>query len=86
MYNHYIPASNGQFQRKTIDQVSEPTPRSAPTSEPCSPSTQPQPAEQNAGLELGDLLLLCILLLLLLDSQEDVSTLLITAAAFLFLQ
>ena len=89
MYNRYIPGTNGIYERQSIP---EPV-RSAPTPEPqlCQTGELPKEPERikpcSTGPDLGDLLLLCIILLLMVDSeQEDLTSILITAAAFLFLQ
>lgn len=86
MYNRYIPGTNGHYERQI---VSPPQPERPPAPLPEQPISKPcasaDPPAQ--GPDMGDLLLLCVLLLLLLDSDgEDMGTLLLTAAAFVFLQ
>lgn len=84
MYNRYIPGTNGHYQCNPVEQPCLKPPEQKP--EPAPPPPK-QTLPSGSGPDLGDLLLLCVVLLLLLDSEdEDLSTLLITAAAFLFLQ
>ena len=93
LYNRYTPGTNGVYQRQTIrdaecrtaelpERVTEKPPAPAiPVS--CQTNSK---TKTMSGMDLGDLLLLCIVLLLSLDSgEEDLQSLLITAAAFLFL-
>ena len=93
MYNRYIPGTNGVYERQIVRE-----PDRKPASDPCPKeiSAETNPVRESAtahsspvsvpALDIGDLLLLCILLLLLLDSdQDDILSILITAAAFLFL-
>ena len=86
MYNRYIPGSNGVYERHTVpermqDQNNMTIPvTTVPASKP------PVQSIQRANPDTGDLLLLCILLLILIDSEpEDLTGILITAAAFFFL-
>lgn len=88
MYSRFTPGPNGVYQRQQI-----------PTAKAVSPPPQAimQPKQEQLslkqrirellpkGLELGDVLVVLIALLLLLDNEEDMQTILITAAAFLFL-
>ena len=93
MYNRYIPGTNGVYERQIMN---EPEKKVMPQCENTVPtladsaldkSTSNRAAPSTPVLDLGDMLLLCIMLLLLLDSdQEDSLSILITAAAFLFLQ
>ena len=95
MYNRYIPSANGVYERQCISDMNESC-GAINTSIPIVQLEQPTPAAKSegtpqkavsSGFDLGDLLLLCIIVLLMLDSdQDDLSTILITAAAFLFLQ
>lgn len=62
---------------------------SAPPCESVSPPKPMPPSLKNRlakllpkGMELGDVLVLLIALLLLIESEEDMQTILITAAAF----
>ena len=93
MYNRYIPDSNGFYERQSIPEpkrMSEPV--TVVKQEQCEelPPSRKQHTCSGvpfAGMDLGDILLLCIILLLMVDSdQEDISSILITAAAFLLLQ
>lgn len=96
MYNRYIPGTNGVYERRTVHE-----PRQTADNCSLAPS-QEEPHEQAAcvkpvqprrsshgglSLDTGDLLLLCIVLLLMIDSDgDDILPLMITAAAFLFMQ
>lgn len=93
MYNRYIPGNNGVYQRQVVEDSHPEPPCPAPPepcespSEPRSPSPGCQSQNFLAGLDLGDVLLLCVILLLLLDAdQDDMLSLLITAAAFILFQ
>ncbi len=88
MYSRFTPGPNGVYQRKqipTAKPVSPPPPAASP------PKQEPLSLKQRIrellpkGLELGDVLVILIALLLLIDGEEDMQTILITAAAFLFL-
>ena len=86
MYNRYIPDPNGRYE---IRAMQEP-----PCQEPKDPVKEAMPncAQRTDyksfenGMDLGDLLLLCIILLICLDQNDDLQSVLITAAAFLFMQ
>ena len=96
MYNRYIPGSNGIYERQCIpDPIKQPQMAKQEEITVCENTEKVSPVKPakcepkltNSGPDLGDLLLLCIILLLMLDSeQEDLTSILITAAAFLFLQ
>lgn len=96
MYNRYIPGSNGVYERRTVHEhqpkqepCSLPASAEPPEEQPCCPSSVQTKRKGFGGLSLdtGDLLLLCIVLLLMIDSDgDDLLPLLITAAAFLFMQ
>ena len=96
MYNRYIPGANGVYECHSI-----PEPERQRIQEVDHKSTAPEnrdiekqesnitqcPRKQSQSMDLGDILILCIILLLLIDcEQEDITSILITAAAFLFLQ
>ena len=91
MYNRYVPGTNGIYERTTIAEKQPQSKCTAPIEE--IPPPMPQKAVPHTtgassmpDFDTGDLLLLCIMLLLLLDgSEDDLSSILITAAAFLFL-
>lgn len=88
MYSRFTPGPNGIYQRQQIQTAKAVTPP---------PPTAPQPKTEQVslkqrirallpkGLEMGDILVVLIALLLLLDGEEDMQTILITAAAFLFM-
>ncbi len=88
MYSRFIPGPNGVYQRKQIPSAKVISPPSPAVSQP----KQEQPSLKQRvrellpkGLELGDVLVVLIALLLLIDGEEDMQTVLITAAAFLFM-
>jgi len=94
LYNRYIPGSNGVYERRSVyepkenpEQCSSPQ-NKTPEEAPCIRHAHPRKSPLGGlSLDTGDLLLLCIVLLLLIDSDgEDFLPLLITAAAFLFMQ
>ena len=88
MYSRFTPGPNGVYQRKQISTAKAVSPP---------PPAVPQPKQEQLslkqrikellpkGLELGDVLVVLIALLLILDGEEDMQTILITAAAFLFM-
>ena len=98
MYNRYIPGSNGVYERQLVQEP----PKKEHTEGRIKPVQQPNVLKEESrpkhhstasasplpvGLDAGDLLLLCIILLIIIDSeQDDLSGILLTAAAFLFLQ
>lgn len=96
MYNRYIPGANGVYERHSVQEaIPEAAVSKERPSEICKetcgkPEKTHTPIPRTAGpqsLDLGDLLLLCIVLLLLIDcDQDETLSILITAAAFLFLQ
>lgn len=96
MYNRYIPGSNGIYERRTVhehqqksdDRSLTPATECAAEQSSCVQSNQiRRNGFGNLSLDTGDLLLLCIVLLLMIDSDgDDLLPLLITAAAFLFMQ
>lgn len=96
MYNRYIPGSNGVYERRSVyepkenpEQCAICSPQERTAEEPtCNRHTHPRKSPFGGlSLDTGDLLLLCIVLLLMIDSDgEDFLPILITAAAFLFMQ
>lgn len=91
MYNRYIPGSDGIYKRhQIITQTPLPEQKAcAENNSACSVAVQTPPKFINSHgkHDIGDLLLLCIVILILLDSEEDdMLTILITVAAYLFLQ
>ena len=95
MYNRYIPGNNGIYQRQIVEDPqqksscadSQNTYEAPPETHTTSSSSGCQSQGFLAGLDLGDVLLLCVILLLLLDAdQDDMFSLIITAAAFILLQ
>lgn len=96
MYNRYIPGTGGVYERRIVEEPKKQPPCPAVKEEPAPEppencSTPPQkpcrPAAPGRGLDLGDLLVLAVILLMMLDSdgEEDLTAVLITAAAFLLL-
>ena len=89
MYNRYIPGSNGVYKRIPTAETAE-TKTCTAESGACSATVRTPPTEcrhSHKGSDMGDLLVLCIVILLLLDSDgEDMLTILVAAAAFMFLQ
>lgn len=89
MYNRYIPNENGVYRMHTVQ---EPKTSELPECQPLEPTAPQKPIKQQkthlfSGLEPGDLLLLCIILLIAMENgEEDLQSMLITAAAFLFMQ
>lgn len=96
MYNRYIPGANGVYECHSVPepehkQIQDATLKRSPsenrTDERPESNLVQCPKKQNQSMDLGDMLILCIILLLLIDcDQEDISSILVTAAAFLFLQ
>lgn len=102
LYNRYIPGENGTYQCKRVEEIpvpEQPEPAQAPPAPPYLPPPPPPPPPRGAlqgllgrflppGVDVGDLLILLILLLLLADSDDgdDSLSLLLTAAAFLFMK
>ena len=96
MYNRYIPNSSGNYERHTVTEKESSSCPVQPIDTPiCTTDKESKPPKQNFpvknhtifGADCGDLLLLCIMLLLLVESEEDdLQSILILAAAFLFLQ
>ena len=94
MYNRYIPGHDGVYQCQTVGGATVST--SVCSEEVCTEELNSSEIAQQhrppcrgplEGLDIGDLLLLCIIVLLLIDcDEEDSVPLLITIAAFLFLQ
>lgn len=95
MYNRYIPGNNGIYQRQIVEDPQQEIP-CADSQNTCETPPETHTASSPfgcqsqgfwGGLDLGDVLLLCVILLLLLDAdQDDMFSLLITAAAFILLQ
>lgn len=95
MYNRYIPGNNGIYQRQIIEEAHQETSCADPQNT-CEAHTEAHTTSSSSGchsqgfltgLDLGDVLLLCVILLLLLDAdQDDMFSLIITAAAFILLQ
>ncbi len=93
MYSRYIPGPDGVHRREAAaSPVKMPPPaepeadRSLPSVPPPAPGLRQQLSARLPGkLELGDVLVLLIALLLLIDAEEDLQTILITAAAFFLL-
>lgn len=96
MYNRYVPGTNGVYE---CHSVPEPILHRIPDvkHDPSHPKNRPVEVQESNlasqtnrmthGMDLEDLLILCIIFLILVDAeQEDISSILITAAAFLFLQ
>jgi len=90
VYNRYIPGNDGRYRIEIVPELDPARPPTDPGFVPeqneqkSEPRIQELPAAE--GFDLGDLLLLCIVLLLCVDCGEgDLQSLLITAAAFLFL-
>lgn len=90
MYNHYIPGTNGTYQKKIIPEFSCPPSATANhfETEICNDTVSPQPCSRppikQAPPDLGDLLVICIIVLLAIDSDgDDLIPVLIAAAVFL---
>lgn len=98
MYNRYIPGADGSYQCQIVPEPVREAPHApepacppaqeAPCPEPAAPCRTGRKQQQTLfGMDLGDLLLLAVIGLLLLDAEEEETLpLLLTAAAFLFLQ
>ena len=90
MYSRYTPGPDGAYRRQNLAQPTAPAPIRASPPAPV-PDTPPPGLKQKlssvlpGSLDLGDVLVLLIALLLLIDAEEDLQTILITAAAFFLL-
>ena len=86
IYNRYIPGTNGVYQ---CQQISVPTPKETKSEHaPHCNEDKKKPVNESlkSGIDLGDVLLLCIVILLLLESDgDDILSIIITIAAFLFI-
>ena len=89
MYNRYIPGSNGIYQRHSVEVPDNPAHCVIPGAhkETEEHHKEKQTWSNVQGLDLGDMLLICIVVLMLLDSEDgDILPILVSVAAFLFLQ
>jgi len=85
MYNHYIPGTDGVYQRRTVEEPAQNAVSALPVSTAQENKIPEQVRHGVPAPDAGDLLLICIVLLLLLDSDgEDLLPVLVTAAALLF--
>jgi len=94
MYNRYIPGTGGVYERRIVEEPKRTAPCPVPKEEPLPEPIRPEPPQPSCcrsapvqGLDPGDLLVLAVILLMMLDSdgEEDLTPVLITAAAFLLL-
>jgi len=87
IYNRYIPDSNGIYRQQRVVSKEE-------RIYPCDSEKKvdqsvvtPAVKQEVSAIDLGDVLLLCIAILLILEADgDDMTSVIIAIAAFIFLQ